>query len=179
MMKQKNQMTRELCHSAIRDELYHHGILGMRWGIRRFQPYPKGHEKDGKFVGEQQNNASKKTVSKGDKKVTVEQGGRKVTVENGDKKVTVKKGMTNLRRVAKAVGRAELGRRKLAMYNLARSVRNTNYNGDLYKFYGDRLILDKAMHELGNLRWYNAMHPISSRVPEFAELAARYGSALR
>lgn len=31
--------------------LQHHGILGQRWGIRRFQPYPKDH-KGGKEVGE-------------------------------------------------------------------------------------------------------------------------------
>lgn len=38
------------------DQLQHHGILGQKWGIRRYQPYSQGYDakKNGKFIGKRQ-----------------------------------------------------------------------------------------------------------------------------
>ena len=48
------------------NSLYHHGIKGQRWGVRRFQPYSNGHI-DGKFVGETNKRASFSTRRKAKK----------------------------------------------------------------------------------------------------------------
>lgn len=71
--------------------LYHHGILGQKWGIRRFQPYGQGYAgSKGKFVGKtiKVSRDEMKAVEEHRKKNSPERVGRKRLNEEEKKVVT-------------------------------------------------------------------------------------------
>lgn len=84
-------------------ELYHHGILGMKWGRRRYQPYPKDYNGDGKYVGKET-----KPLSDSEKKELINSGKSKVIERNKDQ-------LTN-QELRQALERVDL-EKKLKRYN--------------------------------------------------------------
>lgn len=76
-------MANEMITTILDDELQHYGILGMKWGVRRFQPYPSDYKGQGKEIGA----AKRKTRIGKDDDIVIKKGTKmyRLTKDQDDK----------------------------------------------------------------------------------------------
>lgn len=117
------------------NELNHHGILGMKWGIRRYQPYPKGYSGDGKYIGGYNKKEAKKLLKEADS------GWGSGTIGMNVNKSKKLKEFTDIHKIGEEFGKASSERMERA-YEIADEIDArllTKYgiegkNSDIYSF---------------------------------------------
>lgn len=151
------------------DDLQHYGVKGMKWGVRRFQPYPKGSKNAGKFV-----DSAKRKAGEVKQKTKQKIGKAKSSINTkrkaASKKASVKRKAYHKKKKPESIYGRAYDQAKRSGASETKAMKSARATEVITKAYMAKTVASAAMTALDNKSYYKTGANVATNARKAAYL---------